>query len=265
MQTAHPHRPYEELRPRDIIRLRDASGCALVPVSPSCEWHAYHLPLGTDALISERLCAAVAARIPAVWLRALPLGVDQWRSASERRAWGLDPALEVFGMNFPALPLSSETVADDTLRACVAARLALLRHNGFRHIILIAHHNGGNQRAVLSALAHEYSTPHCHVHAWHTGIFAHGVDMDGTGGHAGYSETHWALAFCPELVDVHELPEGCLNVAELGILHHEPVIPAQYNPRHCDPAIAQRLRDHVLARCEEAIRTAMQNSGQLDE
>ncbi len=63
-----------------------------------------------------------------------------------------------------------------------------------------------------------------------------------TGGHAGLSETLNLMAFHPELVDLTQLPEGELSVRQLGILHGQPTIEAQYNPRHVMLRVANEIR-----------------------
>jgi len=43
----------EELRPKQIMDVVSKSSMVFIPVSPVFEWHSYHLPLATDAIISE--------------------------------------------------------------------------------------------------------------------------------------------------------------------------------------------------------------------
>ena len=70
-----------------------------------------------------------------------------------------------------------------------------------------------------------------------------------TGGHAGLSETLNLLAFRPELVDFTQLPEGDLNVRRHGILHHEPRIDAEFNPRHVMLSTACEIRKMIVEGC----------------
>jgi hypothetical protein len=59
-------------------------------------------------------------------------------------------------------------------------------------------------------------------------------------------ETLQVLAFRPELVDLARLPDGDLSCAANGMLHDEPVIPAQYNPRRVIIALAAAWRENVV-------------------
>ena len=240
-------RPMEELRPAQIVAARERSGCAFVPVSPTVEWHSYHLPTGTDALVSEALCRLAAERVGGVWLRPLPLGLDEWRPPETLRQWGFNGNEAIFGMRFPGLPLTSEYGEADTLHDLVACRIAALKGTGFRHVFLVNHHGGRGQHAALDQIAAATSDSAFHVYAVRTYQFnTLGAAFDGTGGHAGYSETHWVLAFRPELVDTSALPAGTLSVREFGILHDTPLIPEKYNPRNCSLEIANALRENVV-------------------
>ncbi len=69
----------------------------------------------------------------------------------------------------------------------------------------------------------------------------------GVGGHAGYSETTWLMAFRPELIDLTRLDPGDLSVRDMGILHNEPVIEAKWNPGKVSPLVANRLRSRVIS------------------
>ena len=209
------HRPMEELRPGQIIAARERSGCAFVPVSPALEWHCHHLPVGTDALVSEALCRIASERVGGVWLRPLSLGLDEWRPPETLRQWGFNGNESIFGMRFPSLPLTSEYVEAHTLRELVASRLVALKGTGFRHVFLVNHHGGRGQHAALEHIA-------------------------------AASSDSWVLAFRPELVDPSALPDGTLSVREFGILHNTPVIPEKYNPHNCSPAIANALRENVV-------------------
>jgi len=101
-------KPAEEMKPNEIIRARDISSCAFIPVSPCFEWHSFHLPLGTDALISESICAIVSEKIGGIYFRPLSFGLDVFRNKKQLKEWGFNLKEKIFGMNFPDLPLTSE-------------------------------------------------------------------------------------------------------------------------------------------------------------
>jgi creatinine amidohydrolase/Fe(II)-dependent formamide hydrolase-like protein len=253
-----PLRPAEELRPRQIIAARDACGCAFIPVSPTFEWHSFHLPLGTDGLIAEGLCRAVAAEVGGIYFRALSFGLDAWRTEDELARWGLEGKGEVFGMRFPDLPISSEYCELPELRAAVSNRVRAVAASGFRHAFIVNNHGGRGQMDELELLAGELDSEVCQVHSCRTHQFC---DLDAeplrTGGHAGVSETTWLLAFRPELVDLCEQEEGELLVSQTGILHGEPHIPAEWNPRRVSLEVAHALRARVAANFAALVREAV--------
>jgi creatinine amidohydrolase/Fe(II)-dependent formamide hydrolase-like protein len=246
-EAAHVSRPLEEMRPGEIADAAAHSGCAFVPVSPTCEWHSLHLPVGTDALISEALARIGADAVGGVWMRPLPLGLDAWRSPEQLASWGFDEADRIFGMNFPELPFRSDYCDVEQMRAAVAGRLAVLQRMRFRHVFLVNHHGGEGQGATLDAVAERSSTDDFLVHMCMTYPFAAGgAPICNVGGHAGLSETRWLLAFRPELVDLAEQPDGELTVRASGILHRSPVIEAEFNPRNVSTAEAADLRRTVV-------------------
>lgn len=244
----------EYLRPRQILTLAHDPGLVLIPVSPAIEWHSYHLPLGTDAIIAEEVARHLAIRLRAAYFRVLPLGLDEVRDAQFKAAQGLPPHGRVFGMNYPNLPLASEYTTEPVFRALVESRLGVARAAGFRRAALLNHHGGHGQRPLLDRLAEAWTSDTFEVLSLDT---LAGDDFRpprgqehsfSVGGHAGLAETMQLLAFRPDLVDVQALPEGALGAAEYGILHDAPEIPAAANPRRATAEAARAWGDHVLAR-----------------
>lgn len=239
----------EEMRPGQITaRLRQQS-LAFIPVSPALEWHSLHLPLGTDALICEAICREMAVHTGGIWFRPLSLGLDSWRNAAEKAMWGLPQDQEVFGMSFPALSLESEYCQNQDLERLVQFRIEFARKAGASEILIVNHHGGLGQFALLEHLAATQTTDGCRVRSVKTYQFNDLTPEEGfhhTGGHAGYAETLWALAFVPALVALEELPDGPLSVAEFGILHDKPQIEAKWNPRRVSHETAAMLKTRVL-------------------
>jgi creatinine amidohydrolase/Fe(II)-dependent formamide hydrolase-like protein len=252
-------RPAEEMRPCEVIAAREESGCAFVPVGPMFEWHSFHLPVGTDALVAEAVCRIAAERVGGIYFRPLSFGLDAWRSADELRAWGFHDDERVYGMRFPELPVVSEYAEPPEMQAAVRNRLFALRGTGFRHVFLVNHHGGRGQFAALEALAAEHSADGFAVHAVRTYQLS---DLDEeslrVGGHAGLSETTWVMAFRPELVDLTQHADGELSVRHTGILHGKPTIEPQWNPRRASMAVACALRERVL---ESFLRFVVEEAG----
>jgi creatinine amidohydrolase/Fe(II)-dependent formamide hydrolase-like protein len=251
-------RPVEEMMPGDVVAARDRFAYALLPVSPMIEWHSWHLPLATDGVICESLCAFAAQRLGGVHYRTLPLALDVWRTEDELRMWGFAPTEKVFGMRFPDVPISSEYCEKDHLRAMLGNRLAHIRASGFKGACIVNAHGGRGQHEALAAIAAGWDSPEFRASAistWQLPLdFRH--ERLRVGGHAGLSETHWVLAFRPELVDLTRLPDGELSVRLTGILHGQPTIEREYNPRHALMAVAQDLRESAIEALIAQVRSA---------
>ena len=234
--------------PREIIEAREKSSCTFVPVSPVFEWHSFHLPMGTDALIAEGIAAAMAERVGGIYFPPLSFGLDEYRPKDQLLAWSFKKTNKVFGMRFPDLPLSSEYCHVPEMSMAVANRLEAIRQSGFKFAFIVNNHGGAGQFDLLEHIATMsdcppvfrvfFITPYQFIEPFHK-------HME-TGGHAGLSETLNLMAFRPELVDLTQLPEGELNVRLHGILHHEPRIGAEFNPRQVMLSTANEIRKMIV-------------------
>lgn len=237
-----------EMRPGEIVEAKEQSGCAFVPVSPAFEWHSFHLPLGTDAIISETLARLVAQRVHGICFPVLSIGLDEFRPENQLLEWGFKATDRVYGMNFPELPLTSEYARREDMQAILLNRIGAIRDSGFRKIFIVNHHGGTGQNDELQKIADEQTSEKCSVLNVKTSQFCT-LKEDRylkTGGHAGLSETMFVLAFRPDLVDMAQLPDGELEVCKYGILHNKPVIESEWNPRHALIAIANELRKNMV-------------------
>ncbi len=111
------------------------------------------------------------------------------------------------------------------------------------------HHGGKGQMKLVEDMAEENSDQQMKFHAIKTYQFNDLNEDDGfynVGGHAGYSETTWLMAFRPELVDLSEQEAGGLSVRQTGILHNKPQIEPGWNPRNVNPDVAEKLRQRVV-------------------
>jgi creatinine amidohydrolase/Fe(II)-dependent formamide hydrolase-like protein len=172
--------------------------------------------------------------------------------------WGFAPEDKVFGMRFPDVSIASEYCEAAHLRAVVGNRLAHLRASGFRGACLVNAHGGKGQHDTLVDIARATSADGFAVSAVSTFMLPHVKhELLRVGGHAGLSETHWVLAFRPELVDLTRVPEGELSVRHTGILHHQPTIEERYNPRHAQTAVAHQLRESLVAALSEHLRASL--------
>ncbi len=249
---------FEEMRPGEILEAVAEGPYAFVPVSPMIEWHSYHLPMGTDGLISEAICRLMAEKKGGIWFRPLSLGLDSWRGDQQKERWGFNSEEKVFGMNFPDVPLRSEYCKVEDLKIAVRNRVEALRGIGVKHLFLLNHHGGEGQIPAIEELGKELSGEEMTVHGLKTYQFNDLTSEEGfygVGGHAGYSETTWLMAFRPELIDLTRLDTGELSVRDTGILHNKPVIEEKWNPGNVSSLIANELRIRVIENFSKYIST----------
>lgn len=239
----------EETRPGEIVDALKRNSLAFVPVSPMLEWHSLHLPMGTDALVCEALCSTLARKHGGIWFRPLAFGLDSFRTAEQKKMWGIPEDETVFGMDAPHYPVKSEYCHPPEMKAAVTNRVEMLKRTGVRRVFLMNHHGGAGQFDLVNELAQSLTDAKTAVHGLATYQFNDLTEADGwtgIGGHAGVAETLWVMAFRPELVDLTRLPEGPLGVYAYGILNEKPMIEARWNPRSADPKVAVKLRTRVL-------------------
>lgn len=197
-----------DLKSPDCAFEAGADPIALIPIG-AVEQHSRHLPLGTDALIVERIAEEVESRahdrillLPTVYVGAS------------------DHHLSLPG----SVSVGTVVVAETVARTC----LSLYRSTGIRRFLVLNGH-GGNQPAARLALEQ--------IHAAGPAIEGYAVDywslmfdeLDRRSlsrppamGHADLIETSILLAMRPELVDMvgaradgyrDELPAGVATTA----------------------------------------------------
>jgi creatinine amidohydrolase len=191
---------YELLRPQQIIAAREKVPVAYVPIGP-LEWHAPHLPYGTDMLHAYAMAYEAAREVGGVVLPPLPLGTETYTEPERLRYQGFTGDERVCGIDFPGFPLPSLYVEECALGVIVRELVRALRRQGFRVIMLVNGHGAPNQRSLLGRLAIEESEPGQVV-----------VDLTGFRfvtryrGHAELGETSFMLAYHPQTVDLAALP-----------------------------------------------------------
>ena len=243
-------KPADEMRPEEFIEAVNRGPYAFIPVSPTFEWHSYHLPLGTDALIPQELSKIIAGKMGGVWFRPLSLGLDAWRTPDDKEKWGFNPEENIYGMNFPDLPLKSEYCESEEMVKTVKNRIKALEGSGIKHVFLINHHGGKGQFNTIEQISKDTTTEDMKVHGLRTYQFNDLTKQNGwfgVGGHAGYSETTWLAAFRPDLIDLTKQHKGELSVRHTGILHSTPVIEAKWNPQNFSFEVANLLRNRVTS------------------
>jgi creatinine amidohydrolase len=245
----------EELRPRDIIARRDAAPIAYNAFGP-LEWHSYHLPLGTDPLVGEALCVAAAEDIGGVVFPTYYAGLDALRTPEEKERFGLPREPDIVGMDYPSAPLTSEYWTAEESRPGLLRRFRYMRELGFRLAFLMTCHGGPGQQELAEEVAAALSDPPAFsVHVVSPfDLMDEDLKTD-QDYHAEQRETAYVLGWRPELVDLTELPEGELRVADYGMMYEAPVIPPAFNPRHTSflmgHRFAESMRRHFTAMVRE--------------
>ncbi len=238
---------YERLRPQQILAARDRSPVVYIPIGP-LEWHAPHLPYGTDMLHAYAMALEAARQAGGLVLPPLPLGTETYTDPERLRYQGFKGDERVCGIDFPGFPLPSLYVEESALGVIVRELVRALKRQGFRVIMLMNGHGAPNQRSLLARLATEESDPGQVV-----------VEVTGFRvvtryrGHAELGETSFVLAYHPETVDLAALPAlpRPLRNLEFAVLDGptcagEPTpdftVRAEQDPRH---ATAERGKEDV--------------------
>jgi len=252
-------KPFYEMLPEEIINARDASGCAFIPVGP-IEWHSFHLPVGTDALIAEQICILVAENVNGVYFKPLNLGTDEYRGEKNLKQWGFDKNDVIFGMNFPELPIVCEYCSVEELKSNTRRRINFVKNCRFRRAFVVNHHGGRGQNEYLKEICDEFNSKDFIVEFVNSYRFLTLKEEKlslNYGGHAGISETTFLMAFRPDLVDLTKVPKGKLSVRQVGIIigeNSKPIIKEVYSPRNSSKALADELRENIVSNFSDYIK-----------
>lgn len=163
----------EKLTARQLRKLVDTGGLAVVMPYGSLEHHGGHLPLGADAILADAVGTQVAQRLGAVLAPTMRVG----DSARHR---------ELFG----TLSLTAAT-----LTAVAVEQGQGLARQGFASLVLVSTH-GGNRKA-LDAAVRELNAS---LHGTATVCAPRGDVGPGPGSYSGSWLTSVMLALRPDLV-----------------------------------------------------------------
>ncbi|MCU0915683.1 MAG: creatininase family protein [Planctomycetes bacterium] len=201
--AAEPDRPvkvrFDELLPHEFRRRLAERPIAYLPLG-TLEWHGEHLPLGSDAIQSERLMVACAQRFGGIVMPPIHLGPDRAKSADEGRMLvGMDYA----GSTTPPRQLDGSCywVPAGFHLLMVDAILAQLKRAGFRAVFADGH--GPSRSSWIENLAEREAR---------FGLKLLGVTRElgrqwkSQVDHAARNETSLMLHYRPELVDLSRLP-----------------------------------------------------------
>jgi len=238
---------FYEMRPDEIIKAREESGLAFIPVSP-LEWHGPHLPYGTDAIISEGICSITAEKVKGIYFKPMNYGLDAYRTREQLSMWGFRSNDRIFGMNFPDLPLTSEYSSEEDLKVNILRRLQFLKDCRFRAAFVVNHHGGENQIPLIKKTCDEFTGSGFIAEAVYSVDFC-SINKDlpkYVGTHAGLWETQLVMAFRPDLVDLSKIPDGEIIVNRSGILHNKPKIEDEFDPRNANMTAANKIKKNII-------------------
>ncbi len=128
---------YAELNPDEFIERIKNKPLAYLPLG-TLEWHGEHLPLGTDAILSESLMIKCAERFGGIVLPPIFLGPDRLKTNEN--------GMELIGMDYAKtnpteeqLPGSSYWVSQGFFMSLIDAILIQLKRAGFKAVFADGH------------------------------------------------------------------------------------------------------------------------------
>lgn len=230
-----------EISPEKLKEIVRRKPLIMIPLGTT-EWHAAHLPLGVDTLLSMAVCEELSSRTGVIVAPALSCGIS--RNLESRRGY--------FGT---VTTINIETLAN--LLAELARGYAAL---GFRHIVVYSGHGEGEHiRAVEEACAitREIHSVCLSVEDFLAGKIVEREDDEATWplapDHAGEWETSMMLHFFPELVNMDKAPE----TIELDL----PGIPAYIRrryPRRASKEYGEKIANEVIEGGERVISALLE-------
>jgi len=196
----------------------------------------------------------MAIHFKGVYFRTLSVSLEEWRKPEFLTMFGIPDTSKVYGMDFPGLPVKGEYHKGGPafLREAVEARLTAVKSSGFKYAFLLNCHGGKGQSETLDQIAKDWTTNNFKVFSVSPNRFnAYKTDKEHelylkAGAHAGIRETHFLMAFRPDLVDLNEIHPGDLKAAEYGVFHNKLIIPDSISPRHSLESIAKEVRKSIL-------------------
>ena len=155
------------------------------------EAHGPHLPLGTDALYAEHICARVAERIDGLVMPVLPFGVCR--------------TFRNFPGTLSLSPSTLEAVVRDIVTECI-------RHGGRKFALITGHAEGAQMEAMRGAVL-PLVDAHPDLLVLTIGPYdfldpiRRDADLVGKDGHAGSIETSEMLVIADGLVRMDRVPQ----------------------------------------------------------
>ncbi len=191
------------LRPDELRAELSQNAIVYLPLGP-LEWHAQHLPVGTDPLHAEQAALAACQMTGGLVYPTLYWGTERERDPQMLDWIGLDRSQWVVGMDFAPGGLPSHYAYEDVFGLVVREQLRLIFRWSVKLVVVISGHGATNHLQVLERLAAEYSAENHKVLVVLPFVSdEHGVMRVG---HASRIETSTMLHLAPESVRIDLLP-----------------------------------------------------------
>ena len=209
----------EEMLPHEIDEALAQRPVAYIPWG-SLEWHGPHNAIGLDALKVHELCILAARRTGGVVLPPVFLGYQTMKPY----------------MGFPkTIEIRRETVTD-----LLFQYLEQLYDEGFKLIVVMAGHYGGEHLKALRAAEEEFNNLHAHCSAWVFPEYEVIVQDGYQGDHAARYESSLLMHLRPGLTDLSRLPEGEISVTVHGVSGEDPHVSSDAFGKELADAIVRR-------------------------
>ena len=146
----------ELLRPGELTAERERVSIVYLPVSP-VEWHSYHMPMGSDALIAQHLARMAAQVTGGVAAPTLFIGTETVDKPEMLETLNVphDGHTVITGMDFPANTVPSLYFREEVFAAAVREQMRLLANMGYRLIVVVNGHGAYGQTSTLRRLCAE--------------------------------------------------------------------------------------------------------------
>ncbi len=225
---------YEELRPRQIDAILQEAPVAYIPWG-ALEWHSYQNPIGLDTLKVHGLAMMAAERTGGVVWPPIYVGYQTMKPHA-----GFKHTIEV-----PA----------ETVMALANAYLDQCADEGFRLVVLIMGHYGGEHVKALTHVAENWRrvrNPDSDMQVWAFPEYRVREEEPLRGDHAGAYETSLMMMLRPELVDLSELPaEGDIIGTQGGYgIGGE-------DPRQATPERGRELAELIVSGIVEGVKARL--------
>ena len=218
-----------ELHPQDLIKRVAKKPLIIVPIG-TVEWHAAHLPLGTDNLLAQAICDDLSARTGCVVAPLLPCGICR----------DLQPERGFAG--------TVDTIREQTLSGLITDLLQGYAKMGFKKAAVFSGHFEQEHFSAISTGISNASS----IEGFFLTVFDFLQDVvqeldDVTkswpyaGDHAAEFEASLMLAYFPQLVQMDKAPE----TIELDMPGLPDYIRKRY-PRRASLAYGEKLRRAII-------------------